>query len=274
MLRRTVFIATLAAFAAVLATMTAPALAEIHVPFRLDQIKMNYTIADGKMIVVPDTNAGFYVRTLDTLGGPGAPELGLEKISKYGVDEFDFLLDLTLVSKGVNLWAASGVMMASSKVDENGDPAASHIVMLADFNATKFVFNDAEINAAPMGLVEKEFRVVGALSPYTGSDFVPSGAPSVLIGGDPWEFSGYNAITDDFETLSVSNRDAYSSGQLTTIHFSINVAEGVDTMDELLAVDRSSPQGDAFGMLIPAPTAVILGLLGLSVVGIRMRRHA
>jgi len=279
MLKRTITTVVLAVFVAVLAMTAAPARADIHVPFRVDDVKMAYTASSGQMLVTPHTGSALWVTTLDTVAGTESDPLGLEIDTKPPVlYEFDFLLDLTFTDvtptvSGDNKWAASGTMMISSKVDENGAPADEHIVMLADFNATQFVFDDMTTQAAPMG-VDKEFRVVGRLNPYTGPDYTEYDHESILIGDDPWEFTGYNYDTDLFETLSVENPEAYTAGELTTVHFKINVDPDVDTLDELFEADRSSPQGDAFGKVIPAPAALILGLLGLSIVGIRMRRHA
>jgi len=71
--------------------------------------------------------------------------------------------------------------------------------------------------------------------------------------------------------VSIENWSSYDNGEVLTTQF---LTLGAMDEDTFLGANRDVTGGWASGTIVPAPTAFILGLLGLTAVGWRMRRYA
>jgi hypothetical protein len=106
-----------------------------------------------------------------------------------------------------------------------------------------------------------------------------SGQDSILLStrGDPWKFMGEASSTPNSPDadgvdgqITRAQRAAQDNGTLICMKFAI----GQDSLDTLFGVDRSLGGGEVKGSIVPAPAAVVLGLMGLGLVGVWMRRYA
>ena len=259
MLKKTVFIATLAAFAGILTMAVTPALAEIHIKFSADSLHLNYIESTGAL----DINSqytGEYKSTMqaylyDTIADDNPDWTILNDASS--VDTTTFVIDLTTYKVG-DIWHADGVWTMK---DVNGQAASA-------------TFTSTNVETIPEFASNPAFVVQGLLTPNVGD--------SILVGGDPWEYKGdinKGIIGDGLDgktaTITRNHSEPYKSGTMVTTHFLIG--SFVDT-DTFLSIDHTGTGaldgGWASGTVIPAPAAVMLGFIGLGLVGFRMRKHA
>jgi hypothetical protein len=222
-----------------------PAEAAEWVAFSLSHARLDYTVSGNNL----------KVREHQATDIPPNPTFKVEYVVDgdiqaiaYSQDpaNYDFLLDVNLVQAGANNWTASGTFTFT---DQYLTTAAS-----ATFTSTAIAFT-------PKGGATGELEVAGNLEPSSGSSIL-----STASLGDPWQYDG--EFGDD---LSVPGASGYDRGWLVTLKFGIVAND----LDDFLSEDQLDlQQGYAYGEIFPAPAAVVLGFIGLSLVGWRMRRMA
>jgi len=70
-------------------------------------------------------------------------------------------------------------------------------------------------------------------------------------------------------TLTLNNWDSWDGGDLVSLHF---VTAGMN-LDTFFGANRTS-EGAGDLSVVPVPTAVLLGILGLGVAGVKLRKYA
>ena len=71
--------------------------------------------------------------------------------------------------------------------------------------------------------------------------------------------------------MTVTNANPYGSGQLFQMTFGVNSATLADLFD---GGEQSGAAGFMHGTIVPVPAAIVLGVIGLGLVGWRMRKYA
>lgn len=227
---------SLVAVVAALALTGATATADIHLDFGVSELNLDYTVGTGSMSIV-SSNAS----TLETWLLDGASLLDYLQVDASAVaPETLYSLDLSFTQFGVDDWRALGTF---SMRDVNRE------VVAANFSSTSVFIDDNTY----------ELKIRGNLSPVGGNASVL--VPSVYA----WE------MTDGTDTLSVSNATSFDTGVMINTQFT---AWGGMTEDEFFTSDRDLVNGDSRIAVTPAPAAVLLGIVGLGMVGIRMRKYA
>ena len=264
MLKRTVFIVTLAAFAAVLTMAVTPALAELQVKFSADSLHLTYDSTTRKLDINSQNNAWYESAVGAWLYDTIADDVIDETILKDGdVTDTSFVLDLDVTQDLAGVWHADGPW---SLKDKTG-------VVVA-----KAMFNSTLVQTVPEFTKDPAFIAQGILSPWETNT-------SILLGADPWKFQGTvnapppagNGSDGEEATITVGNSGSYSGGTMITTHFLLG--SYVDT-DTFLTTDHTDAGGDslnggwASGTVVPVPAAVVLGFIGLGLVGWRMRKYA
>lgn len=106
-------------------------------------------------------------------------------------------------------------------------------------------------------------------NPYSNTMYVsgylsPQGSSSsILVGG--------SSTTWDFDTLSLAgNIASFDSGNMVVLEYNVNYG----SLQEFFAVGDAQAYGILNATVTPLPAAVILGVLGLGVAGLKLRKYA
>lgn len=180
-------------------------------------------------------------------------EIDRATISSFA--DFDVSLSGTVYRLAPNVYSLVGTFSAT---DDTGTTKVS-----ADFHSVS-VTN-------PLITATNLFTIAGGLSTLNG------GVGPILTGivGDSWSFAGHAGDTapgnnfggDDLITI-LSNAGSYDIGDLVDFSLGNTFA----SLDALFASSTTIGGGDMKVTIIPAPGAVVLGLVGLGfVAGVRRR---
>jgi hypothetical protein len=127
--------------------------------------------------------------------------------------------------------------------------------------------------------VSSSVSVQGGNLDIAGSLKTVAGATSVLVpGSDPWTFKGEGGsggADTVVDTITVpSNVDQYLGGTVVVMHYALPV--GIGSLEDVfsLATGTDVLRGDLDVTITPVPAAVLLGMLGMSVAGFKLRRFA
>ena len=223
----------------------APAMANLVATYDMSSAELSYDAATNKLTVYETAMSNLEVRQKDD-----TTMTTLDTATVVGGTKFNLLLDLTLVDQpGVNNWSGAG----------------------------SFVFTDTSLASNAVEAAIQTYEIVresGALiiRGYL-SELLPN--TSILVNrGDPWVFAGTAGLTaagadGTADQVTMYNPGSYDGGQLITIEFGI----GSD-LDILFATNRTLSGGIVTGQVVPVPAAIVLGILGLGVVGIKLRKYA
>jgi len=232
------------------AFMAVPAVADLVVPYDMTEAVFNFTKSSKQLLVTESTGSNLLVTLEDELViGPAKDSAKI-----VGGDNFDLVVDLTMKAEfGANNWSAAGTLKFT-------DTDTASYAVEADFHSTLVEIDN-----------EGYLRIEGTLSDTTSNT-------SILVNrGDPWEYVGNaeGAIAGDADgkpnQITVYNPGSYDGGTLLTIKFA---AAGYD-LDTLFSDDREDwYPGEVKGQIVPVPAAVLLGFLGLSAAGLKLRKFA
>jgi len=224
-----------------------PARAELWLRFQIDETAMTYTAATQAATITDTADSTLKGSLFDSA-------VKVDSANINDAADFDFQMALDFTPLGVNSWQATGVLTLTDR-----NTLANRLV--ADFVSTGIGLDAG----GPAG----ELSIDGQLSARTGNQ-------AILVGSDPWKFEGTsqlgsigNGADGVANTLTLNNWDSWDSANLVSLHF---VAPGM-SLDTFFGDNRTGG-GDVDFNVVPVPTAVLLGMLGLGVAGVKLRRFA
>jgi len=275
MLRTTITTIALAAFVVVLATTATPARATMHALFTMGGLRLTYDYdptPEGEGVLKVFSTADYAVSNLTakTFSDQDSSLIFYDDTALNGSDLVadgflaSQLFGITLQMKdepGANNWSASGSLFIGDKDGEKavyGTFTSTAVLMVSDVHTNN-----------------TRLKIEGILRPFEG------GPKTILRPSDtsPWIYAGKwdtPGIPDGDGTpnqISLAPTKSYKEAIVASITF----APGLVSEDSFFTMDTITVPlegGTATVTITPTPEAVVLGLLGLSIVGIRMRRHA
>ena len=272
MLKRTRITIIVAAFASVVCMVAGSVNAEpFQIVFSQNAQYFTYTVDErigdvdtqatkGTITIYDDRRVG--------MGGPlhatwadGDTPVDNTYITPGGLDTGGTLIDafnmiITVERLGLDDWIATGTVVIR---DLDG------IAMNGDFTSNVL----QTVTGA-----HTQFQMLGVVRPLDGEDSI------LRPTEEPWVFKGENQLFGNgsdstANQITVNNRDTYESADSTTISIAVSVPASLDVFFDK---DRSSAtsllQSQTTITAVPVPAAVVLGLLGLGLVGIKLRRYA
>jgi hypothetical protein len=252
-MKRTTCIAALVGCVLLVAAGSADA--SLAINFNVGYLQLNYATVGQSLTINSVKKSEIDTTVYDTkLGTQDFAELDPSDSSNLN----NWLMNLTLTRLGTNDWQASGVWTLN---DRNGQ------VVKANFVST-FVgtLQDASSFGAEPGFVMK-----GVLTPFsTDPGIMVKG--SVVGDNDSSDYyTGVDGKTDNQITLP--GWQQFSNGTLVTINFLTTAYADTDTF---LSTNEGLGNGTGSATLVPVPVpaAFVLGLVGLSLIGWRMRKYA
>ncbi len=233
----------------VLCLSTVPARAELWLRFQMDETAMTYTAA---------TRAATITETADSVlkGSLFDAAVKVDSVHITDAADFDLQMSLDFSRLGVSSWKATGLLTLT---DRN---ALVHR-LVADFASTSIGLDAG----GPAG----ELTIEGRLSARPGNE-------AILVGSDPWKFEGTgqlgrigNGADGVANTITLDNWDNWDGGDLVSMHF---ISPGM-SLDTFFGDDRTGGGDVNLNLnVVPVPTAVLLGALGLTAAAVRLRKYA
>lgn len=237
-------------FTMAFAFLATPAMADLVLKYDMDSALLTYTAASKKLVVTETLGSELQVRKADNVTFNV-----LDNAKITGGGNFDLMLDLQLVDEvGLNNWSGTG----SLKFTDTTTATNAVEARVQTYNISKDVFFGSSY-----------LLVQGSLSDWGANS-------SILMNrGDPWVFTGNGEIAGEAtqgtaNQVTMFNRESYDSGLVFTIRFGM----GNGDLDTLFLSNQTLSGGQVGGEVVPAPAAVLLGMLGLSVAGIKLRKYA
>ncbi len=201
---------------------------------------LDFTQSTSNLLVRESGLSQLYVELDDPAGA------ALDNVAIIGGANFDLAVDLTMVQLGVNTWSASGTLAFTD--------------IATGTNAVEAMITGASVTSTGTSL-----EIRGALQ----------GEPVLVNRGDPWVFvgnaDGGGADQDSTSSqITVLNPESYDGGTILTLKFGMTLP-----LDEFFGQDRLGlTGGEVKGAIVPVPAAVLLGMLGMGIAGLKLRKHA
>lgn len=224
--------------------LTSTAMADIHLDFGVSELNLDYTVG-SQLMTIESSNAS----TLDAwlLDGASVLDYLQVKASDLGTDVL-YTLNLAFTQFGVDDWRAVGTFSMRDTVQE---------VVAANFTSTNVYIDDTSY----------ELKIKGYLLP------VSPNAGVLVPSAYTWN------MTDGTDTITVLSATSYDNGVMINTQFT---TWGGWTEDEFFTGNIGSTpvpsislmNGDSRIAITPVPAGVLLGIIGLSMVGARMRKYA
>ena len=230
---------------AVLCLSATPAMADLVLTYDMAGAELSYDAGTKKLTVYETALSNLEVRQKDD-----TTNTTLDYAAVVGGTNFNLLLDLTLVDgPGVNDWSGTG----------------------------SFGFTDTSLASNAVEAAVQTYLIVWDGSSLTIKGYLNDLLPntSILVKrGDPWVFAGSavnTALGSDgtADQVTMYHPGSYNGGLLITIEFGIG-----SNLDTLFASDQTLSGGIVTGQVVPVPAAIVLGILGLGVVGWKLRKFA
>ena len=227
----------------------APAMADLVLQYDMNKALLDFTVGDKKLVVTESASS-----VMDVAKTDNGTFSTLDTARVIGGANFDLLLDLTLTQLGANNWSASGSLQFSDT--DTSDYAV-----------------EATVQSYLIQISGGSLEIKGYLGDLGTNK-------SILVNrGDPWEFVGNSAppflpstpagSDGTADQVTMFNPESYDGGQAWTIKFGVS-----GTLDNFFSEDRDLSDGEVKGQVVPVPAAVLLGILGLGVVGLKLRKYA
>ena len=241
----------------------APATADLWLYFDIDQTQLSYTntsATTGTGTISLQSNATLYA----SLWNDVTP-IDSAQIDNSDAGVFSFSASLSFTKMGADDWDATGSLSLTELSGVNTRATANFTSNRLNGPADVYL---AKIGGMPF----YELHVDGYLSPFT--------APSILVGaaaGNPWTFAGENqdgglgnGSDGVANRITVQPWEPWDGGTIASFHF----ATATSSLDSFFGSNQSLSDGDIDMTVVPVPAAVLLGILGLSVVGVKLRKFA
>jgi len=222
---------------------TAPAMADLWVDFIAPQTQLTVdttsppgdgTLATATMVGAPNTGLYVYITDTDNVIAP----------QSLTHNPYDLTALLNFAGAG-NAYSVTGELMIN---DETGGTKVAA------------VFESTYVEFTKTSAFMSDLHIEGVLSPLAGNQ-------SILSESSSWEFVGNNT-----ETVSLAaNAAYYDTGAITVFDMEVG---GYGTLQEYLADDGATGIGDLSASIVPVPAAALLGMIGLGVVGVKLRKYA
>jgi hypothetical protein len=176
------------------------------------------------------------------------------KLAIYGMD-----LSFHFLGAG-DAYTANGVFKLQDAVGVNWD-------LQADFTSTN-------VALVPIGS-DYRLEVQGTFSPMSGN-------PSILMDSDPWVFKGDmhdggpGNADGNLLTITVNGPGGYDVGGLVALHYPVygkfsSLQDLFASLGEGSVLDNGSVHAQ---VVVPVPAALLLGMLGMGVTGLKLRKYA
>ena len=166
-------------------------------------------------------------------------------------------IELSFTESAPDIWSATGTLTLGDNSTGNPDK------IVADFVSTSIVIEGNHLDVS--GILTAQIGLGSILVPPT----------------DPWTYQGqsgagagglYDDLADNTITVP-TNVASHNVGMLVVMHHTLPIDER--TFAELFAPgQRTLDQGDVDITITPVPAAVLLGIIGLGVVGLKLRKYA
>ena len=171
---------------------------------------------------------------------------------------FDAHMNLDFVQAGVENWSATGDLWLTDNTSGNR--------IEADFVSSNIYIGGTSGN---------ELFIAGSLNPFGTNEAILVDPGS----GNPWTFAGehdslFDGGQDGWDNqVTVPLWESWDHGSVIVMHYNV----GTNSLDTLFGTYSPSGgyiNGDIDMTLAPIPAAVVLGLLGLGVAGLKLRKYA
>jgi hypothetical protein len=246
---------------AVLCLSAAPAIAGLQL--RMDSLEAYMSVTTGDAFNATGTitlgTGGILNVDLETDAGGSWADLDNAQMLK-SVSDPDFLLsNLTFTKVAVDNWTATGNLTISDTVGTR---------VLADFTSNYVAINAA---SSDPGDPEWFFTMAGDLDPQSPTSILVNGTS-----GGSWTFLGEftkpGAPNADgtLNQVTVNGWELWSEGTLLELHLQV----GTGSLDTFFTTNGTYQDGQLNVTITPIPGAVLLGVLGLGVVGWKLRKYA
>lgn len=254
---------------AVLCLNAAPVMADLSLYVDIDDTEMTITpaatplspgaTATGDVSILYNSNVSVTLENND-IGVDDALIFNLFDFDSVAAD-FDAGASITFTWVGVDDWTAAGNIWVSDAYDPGTESPTNRIE--ADFVSTS-----VQIDAF-------DLYIRGLLSPYStnNNEAILTGATT----GNPWTFtgeqdsglsgSGNDSVADQ---VSVDDWENWDSGDIVVFHFTVPT----NSLDTLFTTQGVLDDGNMDINIIPIPPSMILGIIGLCVVGLKLRKYA
>jgi len=167
---------------------------------------------------------------------------------------FNAGMTLNLTQISTNNWLATGTLFVTDATLTNRIDAT--------FTSTNMWFD-----------LQRGINIDGVL--------VDNTPPAILVGPDPWTFQGETeSITpaggsdSTANQLTLTNWPMFDIGTIMTMHFGGVTATTLDGLFTVSSPVGGYTHGDIDIKIVPIPAAVLLGVIGLGVVGLKLRKYA
>jgi len=181
-----------------------------------------------------------------------------------GVKLASYDMDLSFHFLGAgNAYTANGVFRLQDALGGGWD-------VQADFTSTG-------VTLVPIGSYQR-LEIQGTLATMSGN-------PSILMGSDPWVFTGDmhdggpGNADGNLLTITVNGPGNYDTGGLVALHYPVygnfsSLQDLFASLGEGSVLDNGSVHAKISPVLVPVPGAVMLGMLGVGIIGLIRRRFA